>query len=62
LSTLVLIPLRIPCLDYQNNTEDTSEGDEIAEDVYYEEPDLSGGVEGVDYLIECGTEEDNEEA
>jgi hypothetical protein len=32
------------------------------EDVYYEEPDLSGGVEGVDYLIEYGTEEVNKEA
>jgi hypothetical protein len=32
------------------------------EDVYYEELDLSGGIEGVDYLIEYGMEEINEEA
>jgi hypothetical protein len=29
--------------------------------VYYEEPDLSGGVEGVDYTIACGVRERTEE-
>ena len=28
---------------------------------FYEEPDLSGGVEGVDYLIRYGAEEEEEE-
>jgi hypothetical protein len=27
------------------------------EEVYYKEPDLSGGVEGVDYTIAYGTSE-----
>ncbi|KAK1695169.1 hypothetical protein QYE76_011866 [Lolium multiflorum] len=47
---------------YQNNTDETNEGAENTEDVYYEEPKLSGGVDEVDYLIEYGTEEANEEA
>ena len=29
---------------------------ECQEDVLYEEPDLSGGVEGVDYKIRYGVE------
>jgi hypothetical protein len=29
--------------------------------VYYEEPDLSGGVEGIDYTISYGTSEGLEE-
>jgi hypothetical protein len=29
--------------------------------VYYEEPDLSGGVEGIDYTISYGTGEGLEE-
>jgi hypothetical protein len=31
------------------------------EEVYYEEPDLSGGVEGVDYTIAYGIGEELEE-
>jgi hypothetical protein len=31
------------------------------EEVYYEEPDLSGGVEGVDYTIAYGNNEGTEE-
>jgi hypothetical protein len=31
------------------------------EEVYYEEPDLSGGVEGIDYTISYGTSEELEE-
>jgi hypothetical protein len=29
--------------------------------VYYEEPDLSGGVKGIDYTISYGTDEGLEE-
>ena len=57
LSTLVLIPLIIPCLDCLNHLEEATEGPEGAEGICYEEPDLSGGVEGVDYLIVYRTEE-----
>jgi hypothetical protein len=30
------------------------------EDIFYEEPDLSGGVEGVDYIICYGVASDDE--
>ena len=30
--------------------------------VFYEEPDLSGGVEGVDYLIRYGAQDEEEES
>jgi hypothetical protein len=30
------------------------------DDIYYEEPNLSGGVEGVDYIIRYGAAEDEE--
>ena len=32
------------------------------EDVFYEEPDLSGGVEGVDYVIRYGAGNEEEES
>jgi hypothetical protein len=34
------------------------------EEVYYKEPDLSGGIEGIDYIIEYGvnSEDDDDEA
>ena len=32
------------------------------EDVYYEEPDLLGGVEGVDYVIRYGTDNEDGES
>jgi hypothetical protein len=32
------------------------------EEVYYEEPDLFGGVEGVDYTIAYGVSEGTKEA
>jgi hypothetical protein len=50
LSTLVLIPLIIPCLDCLNHLEEAIEGPEGADGICYEEPDLSGVVEGVDYV------------
>jgi hypothetical protein len=37
-------------LDYENNEDVPDDGEEQ----YYEEPDLSGGVEGVDYGIIYG--------
>jgi hypothetical protein len=33
---------------------------EDTEEVYYEEPDLPGGVEGVDYTIAYGANESHE--
>ena len=41
-------------LDYENS-EDLSEDNE---DQFYEEPDLSGGIEGVDYGIVYGTSDE----
>jgi hypothetical protein len=39
-------------LDFElYNTED--------DEVYYEEPDLSGGIEGIDYIIEYGVNGDD---
>ena len=32
------------------------------DEVYFEEPDLSGGIEGVDYLIAYGAEDEDTEA
>jgi hypothetical protein len=55
LSTLVLTLLWIPCLDCLNNLDETPEGADEAEDVCYEELDLSRGVEGVDYMVAYGT-------
>jgi hypothetical protein len=46
LSTLVLIPLIIPYLDCMNHLEEATEGPDGADGICYEEPDLSGGVEG----------------
>jgi hypothetical protein len=34
-----------------NHPEEATEGQEGAYEICYEEPDLSGGVEGTDYLI-----------
>ncbi|KAK1699577.1 hypothetical protein QYE76_016274 [Lolium multiflorum] len=42
------------CLNHLEEDNDNPEGADI---IGYEEPDLSGGVEGVDYLIVYGTEE-----
>jgi hypothetical protein len=42
--------------------EEATEGAKGAEDVCSEKPDLSRGVEGVDYMIAYGTEEVPEEA
>ena len=42
----------------EDSTEDAPEGMEI----YYEAPDLSGGIEGVDYGIDYGGDNEEEEA
>jgi hypothetical protein len=46
-------------LEGQNEETEGASGD--YEEVYYEEPDLSGGIEGVDYIIAYGKNEGTEE-
>jgi hypothetical protein len=41
--------------------ENQHEGIEEPKEAYYEDPDLSGGVEGVDYTIAYGISESHEE-
>jgi hypothetical protein len=48
-------------LDLEGQHEETEEAPEDIEDVYYEEPELSGGVEGVDYIIAYGISKRHEE-
>jgi hypothetical protein len=45
----------------EGQNEETEGASEDYEEVYYEEPDLSGGVEGVDYTITYGNNEGTEE-
>ena len=40
-----------PLLDFENPTEDQTGDAPEGGEIYYEEPDLSGGIEGVDYGI-----------
>ena len=47
-----------PFLDYENSEDLTTERSDNDDDNEYEEPDLSGGVEGVDYGIIYGVYED----
>ena len=55
LSTPVLnLFFKTLALDYEN-IEDVSED---TEDQFYEEPDLSGGIEGIDYGIVYGTSDE----
>jgi hypothetical protein len=52
-------------LDFElYNTEETEANQQEDDEVYYEEPDLSGGIEGIDYIIEyaVNSEDRNEEA
>lgn len=60
LSTLILIPLIIPCLDCLNHLEEDTDDQEGAYGICYEEPDLSGGVEGGDFLIVYGAGDGSE--
>jgi hypothetical protein len=50
-----------PCLGSEVQFEETEGRPEDYEEVYYEEPDLSGGVEGIDYTISYGPDEGIEE-
>ena len=43
-----------PCLDCENSDDSIVEKVENDDEIYYEEPDLSGGVEGIDYGIVYG--------
>jgi hypothetical protein len=54
-----------PFLDFElYNTEETKANQQEDDEVYYEEPDLSGGIEGINYIIEYGvnSEDSDEEA
>jgi hypothetical protein len=46
------------------NTEDFELNQQENKEVYYEDPDLSKGIEGIDYIIDyrVNYEDDNEEA
>jgi hypothetical protein len=58
---LLLTPLPLnPCLDSEDQ-EEALYANVNQEDIYYEEPDLSGGVEGKDYKIVYGAEEEDEQ-
>ena len=50
------IYLQNPWLDCENSDNENIEFGEYDEEIFYEEPDLSGGVEGIDYGIVYGTE------
>jgi hypothetical protein len=47
-------------LDFEELDEATLNAIEGQEDIFYEEPDLSRGVEGVDYFIRYGVTSDDE--
>ena len=55
-------PLLNPCLDYEDLEESSLNNLGGQEDIYYLEPDLSGAVEGVDYTIQYGANDDKEES
>jgi hypothetical protein len=50
-----------PCLDSEGQFEETEGSPENYMEVYYEEPDLSGGVEGIDCTISYGPDKGIEE-
>ena len=41
------------------HTEESDDTKHDIEEVYYEEPDLSGGIEGIDYGIVYGVDEED---
>jgi hypothetical protein len=45
-------------LDYEELDEATLNAIEGQQDIFYEEPDLSRGIEGVDYFIRYGASSD----
>ena len=48
------IYLRTLALDCENSEESPCEQGEYVDDIEYEAPDLSGGIEGIDYGIVYG--------
>ena len=50
-----------PLLDYESDGGGNTDGPEGNYELVYEEPDLSGGVEGVDYGIVYGVGDDEDE-
>ena len=54
LSTTVLTLSFSPLLDCELDGGGNPEAPEVNYEVVYEEPDLFGGIEGVDYRIEYG--------
>ena len=62
LSTLVLNRIfETPCLDCENSDDSIIEKGEVDDEIYYEEPDLSGGVEGISYGIIYGIRDEEVE-
>ena len=51
---LYSIYLRTLALDYENNEESPCEQGEYVDDIKYEAPNLSKGIEGIDYGIVYG--------
>jgi hypothetical protein len=47
-------------LDYEELDEATLNAIEGQQDIFYEEPDLSRGIEGMDYFIRYGASSDEE--
>jgi hypothetical protein len=59
---MYLVYLLKPLLDFELYNTEGLEANQQEEEVYYEELDLSGGIEGIYYIIEYGVNcEDNEE-
>ena len=61
LSTTVLTLSFSPLLDYESDGGGNTGGPENNYELVYEEPDLSGGVEGVDYGIVYGVVDGEDE-
>jgi len=51
-----------PCLDCEDLEGASLNNSGGQEDIYYMEPDLSGGVEGVDYIIQYGANDEEAES
>ena len=56
-STLLLTSF----LDFEEASHDANDQNTEGQEYYYEASDLSGGVEGVDYIIVYGANDDKEE-
>ena len=50
-----------PCLDSEDTEEEALYACINPDNIVYEEPDLSGGIEGEDYYIAYGVEGNSEE-